>query len=132
MLAVLGQLLPTTGLTADMPALPVVIPGAKLTYAEAAVTPALGRATHVYVQRGGVGPLQLHNYAGPYLVLEKGPRFFKLPLGERTEVVSRDRLKPHVGQVPPAAAEPPCRGQPLWEKCKIFLKTSEDLHVTGT
>ena len=46
------------------------------------------------------GPLLVDNYAGPYLVLEKGPKVFKLQLGERTEVVSRDRLKPHTGQVP--------------------------------
>ena len=49
-------------------------------------------ATHVYVQLGGVGPPLVDNYAGPYLVLEKGPKVFKLQLGERTEVVSRDRL----------------------------------------
>ena len=47
-----------------------------------------------------MGPPLVDNYAGPYLVLEKGPKFFKLQLGERTEEVSRDRLKPHVGQVP--------------------------------
>ena len=52
------------------------------------------------------------NYAGPYLVLEKGPKVFKLQLGERTEVVSRDGLKLHAGQAPPATAEPPRRGQP--------------------
>ena len=37
------------------------------------------------------------NYAGPYLVLKKGPKVFKLQLGGRTTVVSRDQLKPHVG-----------------------------------
>ena len=62
---------------------------------------------------GGLGPLLADNYAGPYLVLEKGPKVFKLQPGERTKVVSLDRLKPHVGQAPPAAAESPCRGQPL-------------------
>ena len=50
--------------------------------------------------KGGVGPPLVDNYAGPYLVLEKGPKFLELQLGERTEEVSRDRLKPHVGQVP--------------------------------
>ena len=101
-LAVLGQLLPTTALQADTPAPSVVIPQAKRTYAEAAATPALDGATHVYVQCGGMGP---------YLVLEKGPKV-KLQLGEMTKVVSRDQLKPHAGQAPPAAAEPPRRGRP--------------------
>ena len=90
MLAVPGQLLTTTAPQGDRPAPPAVIPAAKWTYAEAAATPALDGATHVYVQRGGVGPPLVDNYAGPYLVLEKGPK-----------VVSRDRLKPHVGLAPP-------------------------------
>ena len=50
------------------------------------------------MQRGGVGPPLADNYAVPYLMLEKGPKVFKLQLGQRTEVVSRDRLKPHTGQ----------------------------------
>ena len=50
------------------------------------------------------------NYVGPYLVLKKGPKVFKLQLGERTEVFSRDWLKPHAGQAPLVAAEPPPRG----------------------
>ena len=41
---------------ADTPAPPVVILAAKRTYAEAAATPALDGATHVYLQRGDVGP----------------------------------------------------------------------------
>ena len=52
----------------------------------------------VAVQCRGVGPLLADNYVGTYLVLEKGPKVFKLQLGERTEVVSRDRLKPHAGK----------------------------------
>ena len=92
MLAFPGQLLPTTAPPADTPAPPGVIPAAKRTYAEAAATPVLNGATHVYLQCGGVGPPLVDNYAGPYLVLEKGPKVFKLQLGERTEVVSRDRL----------------------------------------
>ena len=42
----------------------------------------------------GMGLPLADNYAGPYLVLEKGPKVFKLQLGERTEVVSMDQLKP--------------------------------------
>ena len=64
------------------------------------------------MQRGGVGPPLADNYAGPYLVLEKGPKVFKLQLGTRQEVVTRDRLKPHLGPAPPAVADPPRRGRP--------------------
>ena len=90
----------------------MVIPAAKPTYAEAAATPALDGATHVYVQRRGVGPSLADNYTGPYLVLEKGSKVFKLQVGTREEVITRDRLKPHVGLAPPAVAEPPRRGRP--------------------
>ena len=55
-LSVPGQLLLTSGPLADTPAPPVVIPAAQRTYAEAAATPALERATHVYLQRGGFPP----------------------------------------------------------------------------
>ena len=111
-LAVPGQLLPTAVLPEDKPAPPAVIPAAKRTYAEAAATPGLDISTHVYVQRGGAGPPLADNYAGPYLVLEKGAKAFKLQLGEGTEVVTRDRLKPYVGREPPVAAQPPRRGCP--------------------
>jgi len=77
-----------------------------------AATPALEDSTHVYVRRGGVGAPLADNYAGPYLVLEKGAKVFKLQLGERTEVVSRDRLKPYVGKNQPVVAQPPRRGRP--------------------
>ena len=61
---------------------------------------------------GGVGPPLADNYVGPYLVLEKGPKVFMLQLGTQQEVVSWDRLKPHVGMAPPAVAEPQRRGRP--------------------
>ena len=115
------------GPPADTPVPPAVIPAAKWTYAQAATTPALERATHIYMQRGGVGThCWRTNYAGPYMVLEKGPKVFKLQLGERTKVVSRDRLKPHVGQALPAPAEPPRRGDPVGE-VQDLPEDSEDL-----
>ena len=43
--------------------------------------------------------------SGPYQVLERGNKAWKLQVGERVEVVSRDRLKPHLGRVAPEAAD---------------------------
>lgn len=37
-------------------------------------------------------------------------------MGERVEVVSRDRLKPFLGAEEPVAAEPPRRGRPPGKK----------------
>ena len=51
-------------------------------------------------------------YSGPYKVLERENKAWKLQVGERVKVVSRDRLKPHLGSVAPRAAVPPTRGRP--------------------
>ena len=51
-------------------------------------------------------------YSGPYQVLERGNKAWKLQVGERVEVVSQDRLKPHLGSVAPRAAVPPTLGRP--------------------
>ena len=62
------------------------------------------------------GPMA-DKYSGPYKVLEKGNKAWKLQVGERVEVVSRDRLKPHLGSV--ARGRLCCRhvggrGRPQW------------------
>jgi transposase InsO family protein len=89
-------------------------PTRPLTYAQvaAACPPALLAAENVYVRFGGavlpLSPL----YIGPFRVEERVPKFFKLEVGGREEVVSVDRLKPHLGKAPVAAAQPPARGRP--------------------
>jgi transposase InsO family protein len=89
-------------------------PTRPLTYAQvtAACPPALMAAEYVYVRRGGVVPPLSPLYVGPFRVKERAPKFFKLEIGGREEVVSVDRLKPHLGKAPVAAAEPPARGRP--------------------
>ena len=45
---------------------------------------------------------------GQTLLPEKGPKgFSKLQLGDREEVASRDRLKPHTGHLPPVTGWSP-------------------------
>ena len=74
-LSVPGQLLPTTGPPVDTPAPPAVIPAAKRTYDEAAATPALERATHVYVQQGGgCGAAASRQLCGPLPGAGEGSR----------------------------------------------------------
>ena len=77
---------------------PVGIPATKKTYWEAVATPAL------YVRRGGVGTPMADNYVGPYMVLKRGTKTFKLQLGKRVKVVRWDQLNPLVGLAPPVAA----------------------------
>ncbi len=89
-------------------------PTRPLTYAQAVAVspPALLAAEHVYVRRGGVVPPLSPLYVGPFRVKERAQKFFKLDIGGHEEVVSVDRLKPHLGKAPVAAAEPPARGRP--------------------
>ena len=88
--------------------------GATRTYAEVVreVPKELSGVSHVYVRRGAVGPPLTQCYSGPYEVLERGPKFFKLQIGKLVEVVSADRLKPHTGLGPVSSADPPRRGRP--------------------
>jgi transposase InsO family protein len=89
------------------------LPTRQLSYAEAASgLQQLQQAEYVYVRRGGVVPPLSPLYQGPYRVLEKSQKFFSLEVGGRTEVVSVDRLKPHLGKAPISPALPPQRGRP--------------------
>jgi transposase InsO family protein len=86
-----------------------------LTYAETAgaVPAGLLRARFVYVRRGGVVPPLAPLYAGPYKVIQPGPKFFLVDIGGKADSVTVDRLKPHLGAASLSPAEPPKRGRPL-------------------
>lgn len=56
--------------------------------------PALQTATHVLIRRDSVRrPLQ-RPYDGPYKILQRKNKYFKIQLPNRTEFISVDRLKP--------------------------------------
>ncbi len=112
-----GQLLtpPETPVEDVVEALRSAQPLAKqpLTYAEAATgLQSLQRAEFVYMRKGGVVPPLSPLYQGPYKVLDRREKFFKLEIGGQPEVISVDRLKPHLGTSPVTAASPPQRGRP--------------------
>jgi hypothetical protein len=71
-------------------------------------------ARYVLVRRDRHQPPLSPAYDGPYLVQERGLRFFKIKIGGRTDKISTLRLKPC--HSPPdtqvEAAEPPRRGCP--------------------
>jgi hypothetical protein len=89
-------------------------PSRPLSYAQMAAKPpvALLSAAFVYIRKGGTVPPLSPLYSGPYKVLASGPKVFRLQVGEREELVSIDRLKPHRGAAPVQPAQPPARGQP--------------------
>ena len=71
----------------------------------------LEEVTHVYVRRGPLGGPLDQSYAGPYEVLDRSRKVYRLQVGGHVESVSADRLKPHLGD-PPEVAVPPRRGRP--------------------
>ena len=71
----------------------------------------LWKADLVYIRRGGAAPPLSPPYSGPFPVLQRSPKSFTVDLGDRTDVVSVDRLKPHVGPSPVMPATAPRRGR---------------------
>jgi len=90
------------------------VPTAHHSRHEAYVPPSLGSTGYVFVRRdNNCQPLK-KPYTGPYLVLEKNNKTFKIRMGDREETVSIDRLKPaHLDlNSPVPLAVPPRRGRP--------------------
>jgi hypothetical protein len=74
--------------------------------------PPLQGCQYVYIRRDAPSHALAAKYDGPFRVLVAGGKFFRVAVGGRTEVVSVDRLKPHVGGQPLEPALPPRRGRP--------------------
>jgi Integrase core domain len=71
----------------------------------------LAAADFVYVRCPPAAPSLSPTYRGPYEVHKRAAKVFVLKIGGRFEVVSVDRLKPHLGG-PTIPASPPRRGRP--------------------
>jgi hypothetical protein len=66
----------------------------------------------VFVRNDAKQPPLSPLYSGPYRVLERSLRFFKLQIGERTDTVSTLRLKAAYLPASAVPALPPRRGRP--------------------
>jgi hypothetical protein len=73
---------------------------------------ALLKAKFVFVREDAVIPTLAPRYPGPYLVLERRSKYFRLQIGSKQDVVSVDRLKPVFSDAPVTPALPPPRGRP--------------------
>jgi len=78
-------------------------------------TPPVREFELVYVRRGPLGGPLAAKYSGPYQVLEQRDKVLLLQVGERTDWVSMDRVKPHKGMAAVEPAQPPQRGRPRKE-----------------
>jgi hypothetical protein len=101
---------------AQAPDRPDSVEGAKIplrdrSYADAVRQHVVRDAAYVYVREGPAGGPFQAAYRGPYRVLGRSEKVYKLQIGDRIENVSADRLKPHTGSEPEVAV-PPVRGRP--------------------
>ena len=74
--------------------------------------PALMSATMVFIRQDGRLPPLGPPYHGPYAVLGRSLRTFRIQVGDRVEVVSTSRLKPAFTTPAVQPAVPPRRGRP--------------------
>jgi len=77
-----------------------------------ALPAALLSSSFVYIRRGATASPLAPAYSGPYRVLSRSAKFFRVAVGDREEDISVDRLKPHTGLSPVSPAAPPRRGRP--------------------
>jgi hypothetical protein len=73
---------------------------------------ALEEADYVYVRRGAASQPLTVSYDGPYKVVARQDKIFKLQVGGHVETVSADLLKPYRGVAAPDEAVPPRSGRP--------------------
>lgn len=108
--AVLGhleQLRQATGSLAPAPTIRHGLPAPRIPHS-------LQTCKFVFVRHGAVRPPLRAPYDGPFEVVEKTEKTFKIQMGDRTQVITVDRLKPaHVDLSGPVeVAQPPRRGRP--------------------
>jgi len=72
----------------------------------------LSSCSMVFVRKDGYVPPLVPLYAGPYKVLSRTRRTFRLQVGSKVEIVSVQRLKPAITADNEAPALPPRRGRP--------------------
>jgi Integrase core domain len=71
----------------------------------------LRSARYVFVRSPAAAPGLAPAYRGPFKVVERGEKSFRVQFGTRVDMVSVDRLKPYLGGEP-VTADPPRRGRP--------------------
>ena len=73
---------------------------------------ALMSAKYVFVREDSVISTLAPRYRGPYLVIDRKDKYFRLQVGSKQDVVSVDRLKPVFSDSPVSTALPLPRGRP--------------------
>ena len=80
--------------------------------APAKVPVPLSTTQFIFVREDACKPSLAPLYRGPYWVLERRSKFFRLQIGQKVDSVLVDRLKPVFSDSPVVPANPPPRGRP--------------------
>ena len=73
----------------------------------------------MFVRDGVLKPPLSLLYRGPYRALKCSEKFFVLQIGEKTDSVSVDRLKPVISSVPVIPGVPPVWGRPRLKPASV-------------
>ena len=92
----------TVRLKADMAAAKYPETAWHTTTVRAQIPAALRSADFVFVKHGARRAPLTRPYDGPFRVLERGEKFFKVKVGTKEQVITVDRLKPAFGFAHPA------------------------------
>ena len=82
------------------------------------VPAALRTAKFVFVREDASKPSLSPLYRGPYLVIQRLSKFFRLQIGTKVDSVSLDRLKPVLSDSPVIPVAPPPQGRPPLRQLK--------------
>ena len=93
------------------------------------------KATYVFVRHGARRTPLARPYDGPFRVLERGEKFFRVLAGTKEQVITVDRLKPAFGFADPAPQIPKKEreaeaGAPK-KKTKKSLNPEAEIFVPG-
>lgn len=89
-------------------------------------------ASFVFVRVDASSPPLSPLYRGPYQVLERREKFFRLRIGVKTETVSVDRLKPVISDQTVVPALPPTRGRPPLRRPDPEIPSTSATSASGT
>jgi hypothetical protein len=78
----------------------------------ASIPKGLMEATFIYLRKDGNRPSLAQLYEGPFTVVARNKKVFRLQMGTREVSVSIDLLKPHLGAALVKPAVPASRGRP--------------------
>ena len=83
-------------------------------------------AEFVFVRDDAWKPLLSLLYRGPYRVLRRSETFFVIQIGDKSDSVSVDMLKPVISSVPVVSGVPPVRGWPCLKPASIPGPSAQD------